>query len=170
MYLTLTIVSYTHPSPQVMAVNRSLVQQIDTLRLRLQVDTRHHDATRSALQHLNEEKLQEKDVRIDELKGELRHREQAVKTLTDENHKKRSEIQSLQHTINALKEDVEASKTYVEDIQESLHILQVIVNESVVSCETSEIVKLYITTLSRVDFKDQRGRHSGQPSQHPGYR
>ena len=118
------------PLPQVMAVNRSLVQQIDTLRLRLQVDTRHHDASRSALQQLGEDKLKEKDARIDELKGELRHKEQAVKALTDENHKKRSEIHSLQHTINALKEDVEVSKTYVEEIQDSLHVLQVIPSKS----------------------------------------
>lgn len=66
-----------------------------------------------------------KDSKIGELKNELRTREQAVKSLTDENHKKRSEIQSLQHTINALKQDVEASKTYVDDIQHNLDVLHV---------------------------------------------
>ncbi|XP_076440640.1 uncharacterized protein LOC143280047 [Babylonia areolata] len=109
---------------QVMVVNRSLVQQIDALRLRLQVDSRHHESTRSQLQQDADHKLQTRDQQIAGLKEELRHKEVAVKSLTEENHMKRSEIHSLQHTINALQKDVEDSKVYVDDIQKNLSILQ----------------------------------------------
>lgn len=107
------------------AINRSLVQQIDALRLRLQVDSRHHDATRSSAIQENEKKLKEKEMQIDELKSDLHQREEMVKNLTEENHKKRSEIQCLQHTVNALKQDVEDSKIYVDEIHNSLSILKV---------------------------------------------
>lgn len=43
-----------------MAVNRSLVQQIDALRLRVQVDTRHHDNTRAELERESDQKLKVK--------------------------------------------------------------------------------------------------------------
>ncbi|KAL8580367.1 hypothetical protein ACOMHN_037466 [Nucella lapillus] len=109
---------------QVMAVNRSLVLQIDALRLRLQVDTRHHESSRSQLMLDADEKLKVRDGEIHGLKGDLRNKEEAVKSLTDQNHKKQWEIQSLQHTIDALKKDVQDSKVYVEDIQHNLNALQ----------------------------------------------
>lgn len=109
---------------EVMNINRSLVQQIDALRLRLQVDSRHHNAERDAMMQDNDKKLEARDEELLTLKEELRQCEKTVKTLTDKNQKQRSEINSLQHTINALKQDVEASKVYVEDIQHNLAILQ----------------------------------------------
>ena len=53
---------------QVMAVNKSLVQQIDALRMRLQVDTKQHETTRSAMARETQDKLRMKDSQIEELK------------------------------------------------------------------------------------------------------
>jgi hypothetical protein len=65
----------------VISVNKSLVQQIETLRLRLQVDSRHHDALRDAMTQETHDRLKLKDSQLAELKDELRQRELAVSVM-----------------------------------------------------------------------------------------
>ncbi|CAL1540847.1 unnamed protein product [Lymnaea stagnalis] len=114
--------SPTEPSAveQIMDINRRLVSQIETLRLKVEVDTRHHETTKSKLISSNKDILQTRELEIQNLKSDLKSKEDAVKTLAEQNTKKGVEIKRLQEHIEELRKDVMSSKTYADEIQKQL--------------------------------------------------
>ncbi|KAH9500284.1 hypothetical protein Btru_073623 [Bulinus truncatus] len=109
---------------QVMEINRKLVAQIETLRLKVEVDTRHHEKTTKSLKGDKESTLQTRDTEIDNLKNDLKKKDDTVKLLVEDNAKKGSEIKRLQDHIDELKEDVRISQLYADEIQKQLDQLK----------------------------------------------
>ncbi|XP_059151304.1 golgin subfamily A member 6-like protein 2 [Physella acuta] len=119
---------------QVMSINRRLVTQIETLRLKVEVDTNNHERSKNTLINSTNSELQVRQAEIDELKTDLAEREESAKKLVEENAKKDIEIQNLQQQLDELKEDVAVSKEYAQEIQRQLD--QLTLDKTELECGT----------------------------------
>ncbi|KAK6990230.1 dynactin subunit 1 [Biomphalaria glabrata] len=114
--------SPTEPSAveQVMEINRKLVAKIETLRLKVEVDSRHQEKTKNDLLNDKTIALQARDLEIQNLKNDVKKKDKTVKLLEAENAKKGSEIQRLQEHLEELKDDVKMSEQFAKEIQSQL--------------------------------------------------
>ena len=64
-----------------MSINRKLVVQIETLRLKVDVDKRQHDRKTSGVMSDTERKVKLRDLEIENLRSELNKRDGALKVL-----------------------------------------------------------------------------------------
>uniref|UniRef100_A0A2C9KK43 Uncharacterized protein n=1 Tax=Biomphalaria glabrata TaxID=6526 RepID=A0A2C9KK43_BIOGL len=114
--------SPTEPSAveQVMEINRKLVAKIETLRLKVEVDSRHQEKTKNDLLNDKTIALQTRDLEIQNLKNDVKKKDKTVKLLEAENAKKGSEIQRLQEHLEELKDDVKMSEQFAKEIQSQL--------------------------------------------------
>lgn len=110
---------------QIMSINRRLVVQIETLRLKVDVDKRQFDKATSGVLSVADRKQQLRDLELENLRSELRKKEDAVQNLAEDNNRKGAEISTLQSHIDQLRADMEESKAFVDDMQGQLEILQV---------------------------------------------
>ena len=109
---------------QVMAINTSLVQQIDALRLRLEIDYKHHEQQRTALIKSTDNKLNERSQCVSNLQSKLCEKEQVVDDLEEENKKKAFEIAGLQKQIEDMRRDVQDAKVFAEQLQIEVSLIQ----------------------------------------------
>ena len=87
-------------------INRTLEKQIETLRLRLDFDSRHHEAEKHALLVETGAKLKAKTEEIDIMKNTLIAKDSKVKDLEKDNERKSNEISALRREIETLNNDV----------------------------------------------------------------
>ncbi|XP_041359611.1 protein Hook homolog 1-like [Gigantopelta aegis] len=115
---------YDDMASQVMAINTSLVQQIDALRLRLEIDYKHHEQQRTALIKNTDEKLNERSHHISNLQSKLHEKEHLVNDLESENKKKAFEIAGLQRQIEDLRRDIQEAQVFAEQLQTEVTLIQ----------------------------------------------
>ncbi|XP_012943118.1 60 kDa neurofilament protein [Aplysia californica] len=109
---------------QVMSINRKLVAQIETLRLKVEVDARQHERVKAGLLSTTQNKVKVRELEIENLKTTIEKKEDTVKTLSAENERKGDEISVLQGHLDVLREDLRGSRTYVDEIQKQLGQLE----------------------------------------------
>ena len=108
---------------QLLGINKTLEKQIDTLRLRLDFDTRHHEAQKVAIIADTGCKISSKNDEIRKLKDQLHNKDATIQTLFEANEKKSSEISELRKQIETLSLDVESAKSYANDLADEMTIL-----------------------------------------------
>ena len=108
---------------QLLGINKTLEKQIDTLRLRLDFDKRHHDAQKVAIIADTGCKIGAKNDEIKKLKEQLQNKDSKIQTLSEANEKKASEISELRKQIESLSLDVESAKSYANDLVDEMTIL-----------------------------------------------
>ena len=108
---------------QLLGINKTLEKQIETLRLRLDFDTRHHEAQKVAIIADTGCRINSKNDEIKKLKEQLDSKDSKMKTLAEVNDKKSSEISELRKQLESLTQDVESAKTYANDLTDELAIL-----------------------------------------------
>lgn len=101
-------------------INKTLEKQIETLRLRLDFDTRHHAAQKQALLAETGAKLKTKVEEIHILKHQLLSKDSTIKEITSENEKRESDMKYLRSQIDKLNEEVNSAKTYANDLVSEL--------------------------------------------------
>lgn len=109
---------------QVMNINRRLVTQIETLRMKVEIDAKHQETARAGVKAQTQAEVKVKDAKLKGLKADLMDKDEAVKNLTDSNLQKESAIQRLEDDIKELKDDIFVSKGFANDIQKQLEDLQ----------------------------------------------
>ncbi|RUS80514.1 hypothetical protein EGW08_011735 [Elysia chlorotica] len=105
---------------QMMSINRRLVTQIETLRLKVDIDASHQQSAREGVRAETKAAVQAKDSQLRGLKADLKGKDEVVKNLTDRNHQKESAIKRLMEDIQVLKDDVQVSKGVADEIQKQL--------------------------------------------------
>ncbi|XP_052774994.1 keratin, type I cytoskeletal 42-like isoform X2 [Mya arenaria] len=104
-------------------INRTLEKQIETLRLRLDFDTRHHDAEKHALLVETGAKLKSKAEEIDLLKQQVTVKDTKMKDIEKQNAKKSEEIITLRREIESLNNEVVHAKSYANDLMSQMSTL-----------------------------------------------
>ena len=108
---------------QLLGINKTLEKQIETLRLRLDFDTRHYEAQKLAIIADTGCRINNKNDEIKKLKEKLDSKDSKIQTLSEVNDKKSSEISELRKQLESLTLDVESAKTYANDLTDELAIL-----------------------------------------------
>ncbi|XP_045160424.2 probable E3 ubiquitin-protein ligase bre1 isoform X2 [Mercenaria mercenaria] len=105
---------------ELVGINKTLEKQIETLRLRLDFDTRHHEAQKSAIIAETGAKLKSKAEEVNILKQQISAKDVTIKEVTCENEKRDGEISYLRRQIEALNSEVDSAKTYANDLVSEL--------------------------------------------------
>ncbi|KAK3591245.1 hypothetical protein CHS0354_010611 [Potamilus streckersoni] len=108
---------------QLLGINQTLEKQIDTIRLRLDFDTRHHEVQKQAIVVQAKSQMHEKDNEIENLKQKLQTKDSLLADLERDNEVKAEAIQDLRRQLEALENDVENAKGYADDIQDEISLL-----------------------------------------------
>ncbi|KAJ8306479.1 hypothetical protein KUTeg_017024 [Tegillarca granosa] len=108
---------------QLLELNKNLEQQIDTLRLRLEVDAKHHEEAKKVVVSENDHKLKQKDKEIETLKDEVKKKGERIDRLTIDNEEKDKEISELQRQIQEMKKEVENAQMSAGDLRRELTTL-----------------------------------------------
>lgn len=108
---------------QLLGINRTLEKQIDTLRLRLDFDARHHEAQKVAIIADTGCKINSKNEELKRLKEELSAKDSKIQTLSEANEVKSGEISDLRKQLDNLTLDVDSAKTYANELVDELAIL-----------------------------------------------
>ncbi|XP_048256351.1 serine/threonine-protein kinase MRCK beta-like [Haliotis rufescens] len=109
---------------QVVAVNKTLVQQIDALRLRLEIDYKHNKEQRDSIVEETDAQLEQKNAELSNLKSKVEKRTAVLTHLTDNNDKKNNEIEEIQRQIEDLRRDVEDTRVYADELESEVSTLQ----------------------------------------------
>ncbi|XP_060556441.1 uncharacterized protein LOC132717065 isoform X2 [Ruditapes philippinarum] len=105
---------------ELVGINKTLEKQIETLRLRLDFDCRHHEAQKSAIFAETATKLKSKSEEINILKQQISAKDATIKDISSENEKRDNEISYLRRQIEALNEEVGSAKTYANSLVSDL--------------------------------------------------
>lgn len=105
---------------ELVGINKTLEKQIETLRLRLDFDSRHHEAQKNAILVETGAKLKTKAEEINILKQQISVKDSAIKDITSENEKRDSEINDLRRQIVELNSEVDSAKTYANTLVSEL--------------------------------------------------
>ena len=68
---------------QVMNINRRLVTQIETLRLKVEIDARHQEATRAGVKAETQAEVKSRESQLRGLKANLKDKDEVVKVRFD---------------------------------------------------------------------------------------
>ena len=101
-------------------INRTLEKQIETLRLRLEFDRRHHDSERHAIITDADAKLKSRAEEIDILKRQINVKDATIRDVTRDNEKRDVEIAELRRQIESLNNEVECAKSYADELVSQL--------------------------------------------------
>lgn len=104
-------------------INRTLEKQIETLRLRLEFDRRHHDTEKHAILSEAEAKLKSRAEEIDILKRQIQAKDATLKDVTKENERRDVEIAELRRQIESLNSEVDCAKSYADELVSQLNSL-----------------------------------------------
>lgn len=105
-------------------VNRSLEQQIDALRMRLDVDFKRYENDKEDIVLEKERELESRQKKIIGFEKELNIKDIEIQRLNTENVFKIKEIKSLKTVIVNLKSDIKESRINVEKLQKDIAQLQ----------------------------------------------
>ncbi|KAL3869447.1 hypothetical protein ACJMK2_042128 [Sinanodonta woodiana] len=108
---------------QLLGINRTLEKQIDTLRLRLDFDARHHEVQKQAIVMQINSQIHDKDNEIENMKQKLQTKDSQLADLERDNEVKAETIRDLQRQLEALEKDVENAKGYADHIQAEISLL-----------------------------------------------
>jgi chromosome segregation ATPase len=90
------------------------------LRLRLEFDTRHNEAQKSAILAETGAKLKSKTEEINILKQQIQIKDVTIKGIGEKNEQKDAEINELRRQIDTLNEEVNSAKLYANDLVSDL--------------------------------------------------
>ncbi|XP_067678640.1 ELKS/Rab6-interacting/CAST family member 1-like [Haliotis asinina] len=109
---------------QVVALNKALVQQIDALRLRLEVDYKHNNEQRIAIVKETDAQLEQKNAELSNLKAKMQKKTAVLSRLTDNNDRQNKEIEEIQRQIEDLRRNVEDTRVYTDELEFEVSTLQ----------------------------------------------
>lgn len=109
---------------QIANLNKDLEKQLDTLKLRLNFDGIHHQATKESVRLSMESQLKAKESTINALKTELQNKESTLSKLADTTAEKRNKLSTLQTQIDAMRENIESAAAWISDIQREFTSLE----------------------------------------------
>jgi len=109
---------------RMVTINKSLVQQIDALRLRLEIDHKHNQEQRATIEREKGTKLEQKSKELSNLKTIVEEKTETLTTLTKNTDKKSKEIDDLQRQIDDLKLGVGDTKIYADQLVAEVSELQ----------------------------------------------
>ena len=104
----------------VMNMNKALEQQIDTLRIRLNVESKNFESERHKIVQEKEKELTVKESEIETLKETLVTKDDKISALVKEGHHKDLQIQRKEKEISDLKELVKSAEDYAEQLQKRI--------------------------------------------------
>ncbi|BFY99319.1 hypothetical protein BsWGS_02359 [Bradybaena similaris] len=102
---------------KVMDVNRRLVQKIEILHMKVEVDSKDREIKKNEIQETGKQLLAAKEMEVKHLKSDLEKKKATVKKLSKENQQKEAQVQRLEQYVADLRKDVDASKKFADDIQ-----------------------------------------------------
>lgn len=100
----------------VINMNKTLEQQIEALRVRLDVEAKHHRNDRLKVVEEKEKLLQEKEKEIETLKDSLVNRDGRISNLVKQNDEQTLKLEEKLEEINELKDLVEQTETYANKL------------------------------------------------------
>ncbi|KAL4236727.1 hypothetical protein ACF0H5_005111 [Mactra antiquata] len=104
------------PINELVGINKTLERQIETLRLRLEYDGRHHESQKQAIMAETTAKLKAKGEEITILKSQIFDKDETIKTISKQNEQRNNQITELKQEIEELNSEVASAKTYANDL------------------------------------------------------
>ena len=130
----------------VINMNKALESQIDALRLRLNVEAKHHDSEKQKIISDKEQELTKKEREVDDLKDSLVHRDDRITGLVKESEQKDRELQEKVQEIDNLKKLMKETETYADALNKKVNRLRVdkqkLESDSVYKEQNEELKKL----------------------------
>lgn len=130
----------------VINMNKALEQQIEALRLRLNVEAKHHDSEKQKIINEKEKELNKKDKEVEDLKDSLVNRNDRISLLVKEGDQKDREINEKVKEINNLKKLMKETETYADALHRKVDKLKVdkqkLESDSVYKEQNEELKKL----------------------------
>ena len=127
-------------------MNKALEQQIEALRLRLNVEAKHHDSEKQKIISDKEKELGKKEKEVDDLKDSLVHRDDKITGLVKEKEQKDRELHEKVQEIENLKKLMQETETYADALNKKVNKLRVdkqkLESDSVYKEQNEELKKL----------------------------
>ncbi|KAK3591248.1 hypothetical protein CHS0354_010614 [Potamilus streckersoni] len=109
----------------VINMNKTLEQQIDALRIRLNVESKQHDTERRKIIGEKDKELNKKESEVQDLRDSLLKREDRIKVLVGKCDEKDRYIEERVQEINGLKALVKQTEDYANELQKKAEKLRV---------------------------------------------
>ncbi|XP_052777064.1 centromere-associated protein E-like isoform X2 [Mya arenaria] len=139
----------------VIGINKALEQQIDTLRMRLTVESKNHEQEKLKIVKVKEKEIDKKEDEISELKDSLVNRDDRISHLVREGNQKDVHIREKEQEIKDLKDLVKQTEDYAEQLQKRVDKLKVdkhkLQSDELYKEQDSEIQKLRKEIVSMKD-------------------
>ena len=108
---------------ELVGINRTLEKQIETLRLRLEFDSKHYESQKQTLLAETGVKLKAKADEMAKLREEMSIKDATIRGLSETNEEKSVEILEMKKQIETLNEEVSGSKAYASTLVSELAML-----------------------------------------------
>ena len=132
----------------VINMNKALEQQIEALRLRLNVEAKHHDSEKQKIISDKEKELNKKEQEVDDLRDSLVNRDEKITKLAKEGEQKDREIHAKVQEISDLRKLMKETETYADALHRKVDKLKVdkhrLESDSVYKEQNEELKKLRI--------------------------
>lgn len=136
----------------VINMNKALEQQIEALRLRLNVETKHHESEKQKILGEKEKELNVKEKEVDDLRDSLVHREERISGLVKESEQKDRELQEKVQEISNLKKLMKETETFADALHKKVNNLKTekhrLESDSVYKEQNEELKKLRLELAS----------------------
>ncbi|XP_033738230.1 chromosome partition protein Smc-like isoform X2 [Pecten maximus] len=100
----------------VININKTLEHQIDTLRIRIDVEAKHHEQEKKKMITEKERALQQKEAEIAELRGSITNREGRIDVLVKEREEQDLQISAKMDEISGLRDLVQQTEDYADQL------------------------------------------------------
>lgn len=100
----------------VININKTLEHQIETLRIRIDVEAKQHEQEKKKMISEKERALQQKEAEIAELRGSITNREDRIDVLVKEREEQDLEISAKMDEINGLRDLVQQTEDYADKL------------------------------------------------------
>lgn len=108
----------------VINMNKALEQQIDALRLRLNVEARHHDSEKQKIISEKDKELDKKEKEVEDLRDSLVHRDDRISGLVKEGELKDKELSEKVQEISNLKKLMKETETFADVLHKKVNKLK----------------------------------------------
>ena len=108
----------------VMSMNRNLEGQIDALRLRLDIEDKHHTNEKEKIRQDKNQEIGVKEQQIEELKDSMTNRDERIALLVKAGSEKDNIIQEKINELNELRKLVSQSEDYANNLRKQVRKLR----------------------------------------------
>ncbi|XP_041358244.1 golgin IMH1-like [Gigantopelta aegis] len=108
----------------VISMNRALEGQIDALRLRLDIEDKHHTSEKEKIRQEKEQEIGTKEQQIEELRDSMTNRDERISLLVKAGNEKDNVIQEKINELNELKKLVGQSEDYANNLKKQVRKLR----------------------------------------------